>query len=223
MTEPQTSMMTLTAKDGHTFDAYQATPTTAIRGAIVVVQEIFGVNAHIQAVTRQYAAEGYLAIAPALFDRVERHADIPYGESARGAALMRQLDTQAALLDLSATVASVAPGIPVGMVGYCWGGRLTYLSACSLPIKAGVAYYGGGIGAVLPTLPACPMMFHYGERDTHIPLSEVAAIQSAFPAGSYYIYPAEHGFNCSERPAYDPASAALAFARTREFFSIHLQ
>jgi carboxymethylenebutenolidase len=222
MTDPQTSTTSLTASDGHVLDAYQAVPAMPIRGAIVVAQEVFGVNRHIQAVARQYAAAGYLAIAPALFDRAQRGTDIAYSDAARGSALMRSLSTDEALLDLAAAIAAAPEHVPVGIVGYCWGGRLSYLAACSLPLKAAVSYYGGGIGAVSQRTPACPMMFHYGDRDSHIPLSEIDVVRERYPKGVYHLYPAGHGFNCSERPSYDQASADLAFSRSVEFFSLHL-
>jgi len=110
----------------------------------------------------------------------------------------------------------------VGMVGYCWGGRVTYLSACHTNIVAGVAYYGGGIAQLLPETPRCPMMFHFGEQDTHIPLTDVEKIRAAYPLGEYHLYPAGHGFNCTDRAAFDPASARLAFERSINFFRMHV-
>jgi carboxymethylenebutenolidase len=221
MTTP-TDTVELKAVDGHRLEACRVAPAGKPRGGIVVVQEIFGVNHHIRAVTAQYAAAGYLAVAPALFDRVERHADVPYADVARGRAIREQLKTEQALLDLKAAIDAVAGAGKVGMVGYCWGGTLTYVAACHLALAAGVVYYGGGLPKVLDRTPKCPLMLHFGERDAHIPLADVEQVKKAYPLGHYYLYPAEHGFNCSERPSFEPASAALALQRSLDFLHRHV-
>jgi carboxymethylenebutenolidase len=222
MTSNAGQVVQLRAADSHVCDAWRVAPAGKPRGAIVVIQEVFGVNRHIRTVAGQYAAEGYLAIAPALFDRVEPGADVPYGEVAQGIALMQQLSTQQTLLDLRAAVDAVAGAGKVGVVGYCWGGTMAYLAACHLPIAAAVAYYGGGLTAYLDRTPKCPVMFHFGEQDTHIPLAHVEQVKRAYPLGHYYLYPAGHGFNCSERPSYDAASAALALQRSLDFLQRHV-
>ena len=218
----ETSTLALKAADGHRLAAWRAAPARRPRGGIVVVQEIFGLNQHIRALATEYAAAGYLAIAPALFDRVERDADVPYSDGARGRALRDQLKTEQTLLDLKAAIDVAAAAGKVGMVGYCWGGTLTYVAACHLALAAGVAYYGGGLPKVLDRTPKCPVMFHFGERDEHIPASDVEQVKKAYPLGHYYLYPADHGFNCSERPAYDAPSAKLALERTLDFFHRHV-
>jgi carboxymethylenebutenolidase len=214
----------LRARDGHTLSAYVVKPEGAPRGAVVVVQEIFGVNSHIRRVVEQYAAEGYVAIAPAMFDRFQKGVDLGYDGMAmqQGIALLGRTTNETTLADLKAAIEAVAHDGNVGMVGYCWGGRATYLAACHTNIAAGVAYYGGGIPQLLPDTPRCPMMFHYGERDSHIPLGDVEKVRQAYPEGVYHLYPAGHGFNCSERPDFDPPSARLAFERTIEFFRKHV-
>jgi carboxymethylenebutenolidase len=214
----------LRASDGNIFPAYVARPTGTARGGIVVVQEIFGVNSHIRRVTEQYAEQGYLAIAPALFERQEKGVELGYDAHGfeKGIALMMKASTEGVLADVNAAIAAVAHSGRVGMVGYCWGGRVTYLSACKTNIAAGVAYYGGGIAQLLPDTPRCPVMFHFGEKDTHIPLSDVEAIRKAYPQGVYHLYPAGHGFNCTERADFDPPSARLAFERSIEFFRKHV-
>jgi carboxymethylenebutenolidase len=214
----------LRASDGNVFPAYLAKPEGPPRGSIVVIQEIFGVNSHIRRVTEQYAAQGYLAIAPALFERQQKGVELGYDQSAleKGIALMMKATNEGVLADVNAAIASVAHAGRVGMVGYCWGGRVTYLSACKTNISCGVAYYGGGIAQLLPETPRVPVMFHFGEKDTHIPLSDVEKIRKAYPQGIYHLYPAGHGFNCTERSDYDAASARLAFDRTVEFFHKHV-
>jgi carboxymethylenebutenolidase len=208
----------LNATDGHHLAAYLAEPIGKPRGAVVVVQEIFGVTRHIRDVADQYAAAGYLAIAPALFDRVERNVDVPYTDFPRAIGYMNAMNKDLVMLDLGAAIARVSKAGKVGMVGYCWGGAMTYLAAARLNIAAAVAYYGGGINTLLAEKPRVPVLFHFGEKDTHIPLSAVDAIKAAYPEGTYYIYPADHGFNCTHRPSFNAESALLALARSLEFF-----
>ena len=218
----QTDTVELKAIDGHRLAACRVQPAGKPRGGIVVVQEIFGVNAHIRAVAEQYAAAGYLAIAPALFDRVQRNADIPYSDAPAGFALRQQLKTEQTLLDLKAAIDGAGVAGKVGVVGYCWGGTMTYVAACHLPLAAGIVYYGGGLPRVLDRTPKCPLMFHFGERDEHIPPADVERVKQAYPLGHYYLYPAGHGFNCTERAAFEPASAKLALERSLDFFHRHL-
>jgi carboxymethylenebutenolidase len=218
------STLQLRARDGHTLSAYVAKPEGPPRGAVVVVQEIFGVNSHVRRVVEQYAAEGYLAIAPAMFDRFAKDVSLAYDAKGveQGIAYMMGTTDETTIADLRAAIDAVAHAGRVGMVGYCWGGRSTYLAACHTDIAAGVAYYGGGIPALLGKTPRCPMMFHFGERDSHIPLADVEKIRAAFPGGVYHLYPAGHGFNCSERADFDAASAHVAFDRSIEFFRQHV-
>jgi carboxymethylenebutenolidase len=218
------SNLQLRAADGNVFSAYLVKPKETPRGAIVVIQEVFGVTSHIRRVAEIYAAEGYLTIAPALFDRLEKNVDLPYDAQGleRGLALMGQLGDAAVLADVNAAIDAVSHAGGVGMVGYCWGGRVTYLAACRTNIAAGVSYYGGGITQLLAETPRCPMMFHFGERDPWISAEDVAAIRKAYPEGVYHTYPAGHGFNCTDRPDYDAASARLAFERSVEFFRKHI-
>jgi carboxymethylenebutenolidase len=214
----------LPASDGNTLSAYVVRPEGRPRGAIVVVQEIFGVNSHVRGVVEQYASEGYVAIAPAMFDRFQKDVELGYDAQGleQGVALMLRTTDASTLADLNAAISTVSPAGRVGMVGYCWGGRSTYLAACRASIAAGVAYYGGGIAQLLPDTPRCPMMFHFGERDSHIPLTDVDQIRKANPQGVFHLYPAGHGFNCSERQDFDRASARTAFERTIEFFRKHV-
>jgi carboxymethylenebutenolidase len=208
----------LTAADDHALSAYLAEPAGKPRGGIVVIQEIFGVTRHIRDVTEQYAAAGYLAVAPALFDRVEREVDVPYTDSQKGFGYVTALHNDKVMLDIQAAADHVKPAGKVGVVGYCWGGQLAFLAAVRVSIDAAIAYYGGGINRQLAHIPRVPVMFHFGEQDTHIPLSAVDEIRTAYPRGIYHLYPAQHGFNCTDRASFDVPSAKLAFDRSVEFF-----
>ncbi len=216
---------TIMSRDGHELRAWLAAPPGTARGAIVVVQEIFGVNSHIRSVTDGYAAEGYVAIAPSLFDRVRKGIELGYTQTdiQEGFGYVQQLKPEQTLADLSAAIAVVRHAGRVGMVGYCWGGRMTYLSACELPLACAVAYYGGGIVQSLDKKPKCPIMYHFGELDTHIPLTDVEKIKAANPEGIFHVYAgAGHGFSCDQRSSYNPQAAALARERSLAFFARHL-
>jgi carboxymethylenebutenolidase len=217
---------TLMARDGHEFSAWLAAPAGKPRGAVLVIQEIFGVNAHIRAVTDSFAAEGYVAIAPALFDRVRRGIELGYTPQTmqEGMGYVQQLAPEKTLLDLAACIAVVKHAGRTGVVGFCWGGKLAYLSACELPVACGVAYYGGGIAKELARTPKCPMLYHFGGKDAHIPESDIAQIRAADPRGTFYLYPeADHGFNCDMRASFNAAAAALARQRTLAFLAQQLR
>jgi carboxymethylenebutenolidase len=217
---------TLMARDGHEFNAWLAAPAGKARGAVVVIQEIFGVNAHIRAVTDSFAAEGYTAIAPALFDRVRRGIELGYNADTmkEGFGYVQQLQRDKTLLDLAACIAVVKHAGRVGVMGFCWGGRMAYVTACELPVACGVAYYGGGIAQELGKTPRCPMLYHFGGQDSHIPQSDVEKIRAADPRGTFYIYPeADHGFNCDMRGSFNAAASQLARQRTLAFLAEHLR
>jgi carboxymethylenebutenolidase len=207
----------LIAADDHHLSAYFAEPAGEPRGGIVVIQEIFGVTRHIRAVADQYAAAGFCALAPALFDRTERNVDVPYTDMAKGFGYAQTLQDTTVMLDLQAAVDRVRSAGKVGVVGYCWGGTMAYLASARLKIDAAVAYYGGRISQHIAEVPRCPVMFHFGEKDAHIPRSDVEKIKAAYSQGTYYLYPAEHGFNCTDRSSFEPASAKLALDRSLEF------
>jgi carboxymethylenebutenolidase len=214
----------LTGRDGVEIGAYRAAPAAA-RGAVVVLQEIFGVNRHIRAVADRFAAAGYLAIAPALFDRVSKDVELSYGadDVAKGMQIVGKVDQEKALTDVQAAIDAAAAGGKVGVVGYCWGGTLSFLSAARLHgLSAAVGYYGGGIARSIDQTPTVPIILHFGERDKHIPMSDVANIRARYPAMRVYTYAADHGFNCDERGSFDRASADLATSRTQAFFAEHL-
>jgi carboxymethylenebutenolidase len=219
---------TLTAADGHLLEAYLAEPAGPARGGVVVLQEIFGVNGHIRSVADGYAEAGFLAVAPALFDRVERGVDLGYdaGGIEHGIAIARgKLDYGRVMADVRAAVAAVAAAGKVGVVGYCWGGMLAAMASVQLGdvVAAAVGYYGGGTTNLLGRPPTTPLLLHFGERDHAIPLEDVERIRSAWPDAEIHVYEgAEHGFNCDQRASHHAPSAALALERTLAFFGHHL-
>lgn len=220
----------LQAADGHAFPAYVARPAGPARGAVVVLQEIFGVNSHIRAVADGYAAQGYLAVAPSTFHRVKADVDLGYSPDhmSAGIALKGQVEALPApgvLPDIQAAIDHAAQAGKVGIVGYCWGGLLTWRAACLLQgLSAAVPYYGGGITtpAEIARTPRVPVLAHFGERDHWIPLEGVQAFQKAHPGVQVHVYAADHGFNCDQRGSHDATAAQLARERTLAFFAQHL-
>ena len=220
----------LKAADGFSFPAYVAQPQGKPRGAVVVLQEIFGVNSHIRAVADGYAAAGYLAIAPATFDRVERDIQLGYtpDDITRGQRLkaaVEALPAPGVLQDIQAAVDYAARAGKVGIVGYCWGGLLVWRSAEKVRgLSAAVAYYGGGmtVGSEPSRHPAVPTMAHFGEQDAHISVESVKALQRAHPEVEIHLYAANHGFNCDQRGSYNAAAAATALERSLYHFGKHV-
>ena len=216
----------LRAADGHTFGVYEAVPEGEPRGGVVVIQEIFGVNAHIREVADGYAAAGYSTLAPALFDRVERDVELGYDQEGMGRGrelAFAGLAREDALRDLQATIEEAGKHGAVGVVGYCYGGLMTWLAACHLEgVSCASAYYGGGIANELAQTPKCPLIMHFGELDAHIPMSDVDRIRQALPDTPIYVYPADHGFNCDHRGSHHEPSAATARERTLALFREHL-
>lgn len=215
----------LTAEDGFVLDAYLAEPQGKPKGALVVIQEIFGVNNHMRGVTDEFARHGYLAICPALFDRARKKVELGYTEQdiEAGRALRADVGWDKPIKDLRAALKHVKSAGQAGTVGYCWGGSVTWLTASRLEgISAAVCYYGGQIAAFKDETPRVPVMFHFGERDKGIPMTDVEAVRAAHPNQILHVYPAGHGFNCEERGDYDPASKKLALDRTLAFFAKHV-
>jgi carboxymethylenebutenolidase len=220
----------LTSADGFTFPAYVAQPAGAPKAAIVVVQEIFGVNSHIRSVADGYAAQGYLAVAPSTFHRVKANVELGYTEAdmQAGFALktaVEALPAPGVLQDIQAAITHAARAGKVGVVGYCWGGLLTWRSACLLQgLSAAVPYYGGGMTAPAEAerMAQCPVMVHFGEQDHWIPLDTVHAFQAKQPQVEVHIYKANHGFNCDQRGSYNAEAAQLARERSLAFFAKHL-
>ena len=219
----------LKAADGFPVPAYVAQPAGVAKAAVVVIQEIFGVNSHIQAVTDRFAAQGYLAIAPAMFERVTPGVNLGYqpddmtaGMGLKAAAT--DLPAPGVMQDIQAAIdyAAKQSGGKVGVIGFCWGGLLTWQSACTLDgISAAAPYYGGGMTAAseIARQPKCPVMAHFGEKDGYIPMDGVQAFATAHPGVTVHTYDADHGFNCDQRGSYNQAAADKARERTLAFFA----
>jgi carboxymethylenebutenolidase len=213
----------LTARDDHKFDAYRAKPDTKIKGAVVVIQEIFGVNIHIREVADTFAQEGYLAIAPAIFDRFEKRVELGYesGDISIGKVLKAKgnKNLNNVIADVEAAFHAVQDTDFVGITGYCWGGVIAWAAACRLKFDAASSYYGGGIIDHVDEKPNCPTILHFGREDKTIPLEDVHKISMAHPELSTHLYDAGHGFNCDHRGSYDEGASKLAFDRTLELFA----
>lgn len=212
----------LKADDGHEFGVYRVDPDGEPRGGIVVIQEIFGVNSHIRKVCDDYAADGYVCIAPALYDR-STHKDCQLGYNADDVAIGRRLREEFpwddSVKDIAASVAVLAGvGLKVGTVGYCWGGTMSYLAGTRLGVQAAVVYYGGQIIPYVNEKARCPLLMHFGEHDDGIPLDDVEKIRAAHPQADIYLYDAGHGFNCDQRGSYSEAAAGAARERTLALF-----
>ena len=221
-------MIKLTASDSHSFNAYRASPEGKPRGGVVVIQEVWGVNRWVRSVADRYAKHGFVAVAPAMFDRLApgfESEDYAAGSAyATMADKMKGFDIKTALLDVAAAVKQASAGGKVGITGYCFGGMITWRSAnAGLGLSAGSGYYGGGIPNYLELAPKMPLEMHYGDKDTGIPVDQVEMLCKRYPDLGIFLYPADHGFCTAARPdKYDAASAKKANARTLEFFAKHL-
>ena len=218
------------AADGQAIPAYVAQPKGQPKAGIVVIQEIFGVNAHIRNVADGYAAQGYLAVAPAIFHRVKPNVELGYEQAdmEQGMALktaVESLPSPGVMQDIQAAIKHVSQAGKVGIVGYCYGGLLTWRSACTLDgLSAAVPYYGGGVTTreEVARQPKCPVLAHFGDQDHWIPLDSVEAFKKAHPEVEVHVYHANHGFNCDHRGSYNADAAKLALERTLAFFAKHL-
>src|SRR5271169_5831808 len=212
--------LTLTASDDHKFDAYRVDPAGTPKGGIVVIQELFGVNRHIRSVADRFAALGYVAIAPALFDRIEAGFESGYSPEEVQAArrFVANPPMQAWILDIAAAREAIADVGKIAVTGFCLGGTLSYGAAANLPgFSVAVGYYGGHIVRMVDQSPKIPTMLHFGELDTHIPMSDVETIKSKQPSIEVYTYKADHGFQCDERDNFSPEAAQIAWGRTLRF------
>jgi len=217
----------ITSGDGIEIGAYVARPSGPTKGGILVIQEIFGVNGHIREVTDGYAQSGYLAIAPKIFDRIDKDIELGYEEADMGQGIelaFQKLNMAQTLSDLQAAIDELRREQDrIGLVGYCFGGLLTWLSACDLQgVDAAVSYYGGGVVNHAEKQANCPVMMHFGELDAHIPMTDVEKIRSAQPNVQLFSYDADHGFNCDHRASFNQVAANQALERSLEFFAEHL-
>ncbi|RJF74835.1 dienelactone hydrolase family protein [Rhodopseudomonas palustris] len=219
--------ITLTADDGFQLGAYRAEPAGAAAASVVVIQEIFGVNQHIRAVCDRFAAQGYRAIAPAIFDRIERNFQSGYSpeEIATARKFVANPDWDAMLRDTKAAIDSVKGEGPVGIIGYCLGGSVAYLAAARLEgLSAAIGYYGGAIVRFADEAPKVPTQLHFGEKDSGIPLTDVEIIRSKRPEVDIHVYlEAQHGFSCDERASFDKQSSDRAWQRSQDFFGTYLK
>ena len=224
------SQIQLKAADGHTSIAYLSQPLGAPMGAVVILQEIFGVNSHIRSVADRYAHAGYLAVAPDMFSRVAAETQLGYlpEDVKEGALLKAKVEALGGLAagDIRAAIECVKHAGKLGIVGFCWGGLMSWRTAC-LPvgISAAVCYYGGGIAsqAEIEKTPLVPVMAHFGEQDHLIPMVDVDAIEAAHPQVIVHRYASGHGFNCDQRASFNADCAAEAGQRTLSFFEKHLR
>ncbi|MEO6396627.1 MAG: dienelactone hydrolase family protein [Devosia sp.] len=219
--------ITIAASDGFVLNAYRTRPEGIPRGGVVVIQEVWGVNHWISTVTDRWAKHGFLAIAPSMFDRVSfdyRSEDYGPGGMARMGEIMKTFSQDKALLDVEAAVKSAAEGGKVGIMGYCFGGAVSWRAAhAGLGLSAASGYYGGGIPNYIDLAPKIPIEMHYGDKDTGIPLEQVEQLRARYPDAGIYVYPAGHGFCNADRPErFDEASCKKASARSLEFFRKHL-
>jgi carboxymethylenebutenolidase len=218
--------ISLRAADGQQLGAYVARPEGEPLAGLVVVQEIFGVNAHIRAVADSFARDGFLAVAPALFDRIEPGVELGYdgADMQRAMSFIPRIDIDKTVMDTDAAVhfAAHSTGRKVGVIGYCLGGTIAWLAATRLPVQAAVGYYGGRIGNYAQEQPKAPVMLHFGRQDAHIPEEEVDKVKSAHPEVEIYLYDAGHAFNCDPRPSYNAEAAKEARNRSLQFLKKHL-
>jgi carboxymethylenebutenolidase len=216
----------LHAADGHELSAYVARPSGEPFAALVIVQEIFGVNAHIRAVADGYARDGFLAVAPALFDRVERGVELGYdgADAEKARSFIPKLDIDKGVADVQAAIefAAADSGKKVGVIGYCYGGTLAWLAATRLRPAAAVGYYGGQIAKFADEKPLVPVMLHFGKQDAHIPAEAIEKVHLAHTEVEIYWYEAGHGFNCDARASYNATAAEQARERSLAFLRRHL-
>lgn len=216
-------MEQLTAADGHTFDCHIETAQGTPKGGIVILQEIFGVTEQLKGVARAYAADGYTVAIPALFDRQERNAVIPFDKGPKGRDLMLAADLDQTMTDIGAAVEALAvDGLKVGVIGFCWGGGLALRAAQVLPVAASVAFYGTRLKQYLDRPLQAPFMGHFGTKDDHTPPELIAETQAYLPDITVHMYEAGHAFANDARPSYVDAAAKQAHERTKAFFADHL-
>ena len=217
--------ITLTAADGFKLGGWRADPVGKPKGGLVVIQEIFGVNSHVRNVCDRFAAQGYTAVAPAVFDRIAPNFECGYSpaEVEHARTFIPKIDWAKIMLDTSAAIDAVKSAGKVGIVGYCMGGTVSFLAACRLDgLSCASGYYGGGIAAAANEKPRVPTILHFGDQDQSIPMADVEKVKAARPETPIFVYHAGHGFHCDERASFSPFAAQVAGARTQELFAKHI-
>ena len=217
-------LIEITAKDNHKFSAYISQPSGKPKAGIVIIQEIFGVNTHIREVTDLYASKGYLCIAPSLFDRIEKNVTLNYdGKGISKGRNLKELCDKDALKDIEASISVVSSAGKVAVIGYCWGGSLSWRIGCEVSnLSASICYYGGDIPKLKDLEPKCKVLTHFGELDKGIPINDVKIFEETQPDVLTYTYPADHGFNCDHRSQYNKKCANIAIERTLKFLEQNL-
>lgn len=220
--------ITLTASDGFTLNAYRAEPEGQPRGGVVVIQEIWGLSNFVRGVVDRYARHGFLAVAPAMFDRIEfgyESDDYSPEQFAVIGTMMKRFDHKTAMLDVTAAIGAAKAGGKVGITGYCFGGAVSWRAAAheGSGLSAASGYYGGGVPNYIELAPRIPIEMHFGDQDTGIPLEQIEALKARHTEADIYTYPAGHGFCNSDRPShFNEAACSKASARTLDFFRKHL-
>jgi carboxymethylenebutenolidase len=214
--------ISLTAADGHVLDAFVARPAAVPKGGMIVLQEIFGITGHIKSIAEKFAAAGYLAVAPAMFDRIKPGMVLSYSDFTSARATMGQLDRSKCVLDMKAAADYARSAGKVFSIGFCWGGSMSDLAACHGLVDAGVSYYGRMTVEWLDLQPACPMLYHYGDRDALIPADVIEQIRRKRDGQVRVWGNADHGFCCEDRPQYNAAAASQSMQVTLEFLQTHL-
>jgi carboxymethylenebutenolidase len=213
------NMIKLQAEDGFSFDAFECLPEGKAKGGLVIIQEIFGMTDQLKSVSRSYAADGFHVILPALFDRAEPGCVVPFDQAERGRDIMLSLDADKVLLDLAAAIERAGSARRVSVLGFCWGGGQAFWAACEFPLVSATSYYGTRLADMLDQTPRCPVLFHFGETDTHSPPDVIDAVRQAVPTAELHTYDAGHAFANDARPSYVPEAAELARMRSIAFLN----
>ena len=214
----------LTVSDGHTLGAYQANPTGDTKGGVVVIQEIFGINRHVRDVCERLADNGYVAIAPALFDRIKPSVELGYTEDdlSTGFGYMQEVGNENPMKDIQAAADALRDGGKIATIGFCWGGQLAWLASKNVRLDCSVCYYGVAVHETLEPPPKCPVLLHFADNDVFVPQESADKVRETYPDMPIYSYPANHGFNCDRRDDFNEACANKAMERTLDFFEKNL-
>ena len=207
----------LKAADGGEITGFRARPASGARGALIVLQEIFGLTDQMKSVVRFYAGKGYDTIFPCFYDRVERGLMVPFDEIERARATAAGLDQDKVIADIGAAAEAVNHPNGVSVIGFCWGGGVIVRAAADLSLKGAIAFYGTRLETFLEHKAKCPLLFHFGEADHYSPPEVIEQVRKTFPNAETYIYNAGHAFANDARPSYDPQAAELAIERTLAF------
>ena len=213
------SMTSLKAGDGFVLDAFRAAPTGEPRGALVILQEIFGVTDQLKEVVRSYARDGYDTIIPALYDRVAPGTVVPFSDANRGRDLAYGLALDKVMLDITAAADRVRGPHGVSVLGFCWGGGVIVRAAAEIDLEGAIAFYGTRLPTYLDCKPKCPLLFHFGSTDPNSPPETIEAVRAAFPSAEIHLYVAGHAFANDVRPTYVAEAAEAARARTLDFLA----